>query len=224
MAWHWPNFKTKNMRTTWSILVRWIPLGVASVAWALASNPLSADEGRGYGGIAVGSASYSDDELLGLCDDFRLDCTTSTSDTALKFFGGYRISPYFSVEAGYADWGEVRVEPISGAGLSFDASGPYLAIMPGIPIGDGFTVFAELGVGFLDANLRGTVPVLGEVARVSDEITAPVYGFGADFHLQQVSFRLLWERIDPGETYQVEGVDVSTPVLDLYTVAIMVRF
>ena len=184
--------------------------GLVALALLLASNGVRANDAGGFGGIALGSASYSDDQLVSLCNDFGLDCTSDTSGTAVKFFGGYRFGRYFSLEAGYADWGEVSVQPLSGTGLSFESKGPYLAIMPGIPIGDRVTLFAELGVGLLDADLRGTVPVLGEVARVSDEITAPIYGFGADWHLKQVSLRLLWERIDPDETYSVEGIDVST--------------
>jgi OOP family OmpA-OmpF porin len=198
--------------------------GLSTLILSLSSYSAYAIGPGGYGGIALGSSSYSDDELVGLCSDLELDCTSNTSDSAFKLFGGYRINPYFSIEAGYADWGEVSVQPISGAALSFDAAGPYLAIMPGIPIRDNFTIFGELGVGYLDANLKATIPVLGEVARVSDELTAPIYGFGADLHLEQISFRFLWERIDPDDTYTVEGVNVSTPILDLYTVAVMFKF
>ena len=81
-----------------------------------------------------------------------------------------------------------------------------------------------MGVGYLDANLKGTLPIVGEVSRISDEVTAPICGFGADLHLEQVSFRFLWERIDPNETYTVQGVDVSSPELDLYTLAVIIRF
>jgi OOP family OmpA-OmpF porin len=199
-------------------------LGLSALVLSLSSYSAYAVGPGGYGGIAIGSASYSDDELVGLCGDFGLDCTSSTSDTAFKLFGGYQFNPYFSLEAGYADWGKVSVKPISGTGLSFESKGPYLALMPGIPIGDNFTIFGELGVAYLDANLKGTVPVIGEVARVSDSLTAPIYGFGADLHLEEVSFRFLWERIDPDETYTVEGVNVSTPILDLYTLAVIFRF
>lgn len=202
-------------------------IGILGIIWTVVSftsTPAHAVISGGFGGIAIGSASYSDDELVGLCSDFGFDCSSETSDTAFKFFGGYRFGPYFAIEGGYADWGEVSVQPVSGAGVSFDAKGPYLAILPGIPIGENFTIFGELGVGYLDANLRGTLPIVGEVARISDEITAPIYGFGADLHLDQVSFRLLWERIDPDETYTVEGVDVSSPELDLYTIAVIFRF
>ena len=207
-----------------SKLVKGAIFGLATSILSLSSYSVHAIGPGGYGGFALGSASYSDDELLGLCSDFGLDCSSESSDTAFKLFGGYRFNQYFSLEGGYADWGEVSIQPISVARLSFDATGPYLAILPGIPVGDKVTLFGELGVGYLDANLKGSVPVIGEVARVSDELTAPIYGFGADFHLEQVSLRLLWERIDPDETYSVEGVDVSTPKLDLYTIALMFRF
>ena len=191
---------------------------------SLSSYSSYATDPGGFAGIALGSTSYSDDQLIDLCSDFGLDCSSDSSDTALKLFGGYRFNPYIVVEAGYADWGEVSVEPVGGAGLSFDFKGPYIAVLPEIPVSDNFSIIGELAVGFLDANLRANLPALGEVASFSDSITTPIFGLGGVLHLDQVSFRFMWESIDPDETYSVEGVNVSSPELDLYTIAVVIRF
>ena len=64
---------------------------------------------------------------------------------------------------------------MGGAGLSYDFKGPYIAVLPEIAVSDNFSIIGELAVGFLDANLRANLPVLGEVASVSDSITTPIF-------------------------------------------------
>jgi len=178
----------------------------------------------GYIGLAAGSASYTDQELIGLCSDFGLDCDSDTKGTAFKFLGGYRFNPYIAVEAGYADWGEVSVEPVSGAGLTFATKGPYISLMPEVSVSDRFSLFGELGLGYQDANLSVSVPIMGEIDSISEKTIVPIFGFGAAINLNSVTIRFQWERIDPNETYTVEGFDISSPKLDLYTIGAVIRF
>jgi OOP family OmpA-OmpF porin len=178
----------------------------------------------GFAGVAIGGASYSDEELINLCGDFGLNCSSNSTATAFKLFGGYRVNPYFAVEAGYADWGEVSVEPVGGAGLTFESKGPYVALMPEIPISDSFSLIGEIGAVYLDANLSARLPFVGEIDSISESVAAPIFGLGAAINLEQVTFRFLWERIDPNETYTLEGFDVSSPKLDLFTISAVIRF
>lgn len=192
--------------------------------FSLSSFSARAVDPGGFIGLAVGSTSYSDQELINLCGDFGLDCSSNTKDAAFKFSGGYRFNPYIVVEAGYVNWGEVSVEPVGGAGLSFESKGPYIALMPEIPVSDKFSIFGEIGAGYQDAKLSARVPYLGEVASISEKAVVPIFGFGAAINLDQLTFRIMWERIDPNETYTVEGFDVSSPKLDLYTIGVVFRF
>src|SRR6476619_1304874 len=71
--------------------------------------------GAGVGQSKVNEGSYDD------------------RDTAFSVFGGYDFNQYFSVEAGYADLGNLKSNV---GGPDLEATAPYIAAVGKLPIND----------------------------------------------------------------------------------------
>ena len=124
-----------------NILTRSI-LAVALGAFALGAQ---ADERPGfYAGAGAGQAMIDD----GALDD---------EDTAFSAFGGYQFTPYFGLEAGFADFGEI--EPLGSAGPKLEGDSGYLVAVGTVPFTDSFSAYAKAGVNVWDveASIPGLV-------------------------------------------------------------------
>jgi opacity protein-like surface antigen len=201
--------------------------------WALtATSPLQAQENREdtwYIGLGLGAAKYSKDESKRVCDMFDLTCEQDKDDFAFKLMGGYQFNPYISLEVGYGDWGEVgsNVEGISADVLVYNTSGIYAAAIPEIPLGEHFSIFAELGIALVDTEVaiaEGSPLHVFLGTGSSKDVWAPIYGLGVAGHLKHWTFRLQWERIDPDTEHDLNGVKVSAPEMDTYGLSVIYRF
>lgn len=129
--------------------------GVASAAQA-------AENDRGfYAGVGAGS-SFVDERNY---DD---------EDLAYSVFGGYQFNRYFSLEAGYADFGELAPR---GEGRDLEATSAYLAAVGNVPITERFSAYAKAGVQYWD--LDAALPGLTGTRDASG--TDPVYGVGVQY-------------------------------------------
>ena len=148
-----------------------------------------------YVGGSIGASRYS--------NDFG-GVFTDRSGTGLKLYGGYAISPNFSVEAGVARLGSVTgaAGEVKGGGLFVDAVGV-------LPLANNFSLLGRVGVfgGMLDSTLVG-----------DDRGTSVKIGAGVQYAIDKnISVRGEWER------YRFDALGVK-PKADLYSVGVNYRF
>jgi len=208
-------------------------LAIALILWALtASRPLYAQENRAdtwYAGLGLGVSFYDEDEGTRACELFALTCELDEEDFAIKLMGGYQFNPYISFEFGFSDWGKADVKhAATGVDVAaFNAGGIYAAAMPELPLGEHFSIFAELGMAFIDTEV--VVDEFGPLNAFlgtggSKDVWAPIWGLGIAGHLTHWTFKLDWERIDPDTDFDLNGVTVSAPEIDVYGLSVIYRF
>ena len=149
-----------------------------------------------YAGGNLGLSHYKGDSLFG--------ASTDSSDTALKAYGGYGITPNFAVESGYARIGKFK----STAG-DLRASGLFVDAVGLLPLGNGFTALGRAGLfnGKLDSSFAG-----------SDRGTSLKVGAGVQYDLaSNVGLRGEWER------YRFDALNTKTNA-DVYSVGVNYKF
>ena len=151
--------------------------------------------------------------------------TLDDSDTSFSLVGGYRVSEYFALEAGYVDFGAMEyrstgvVDPIglppTAAAFSADVevTGFTMAAIGSVPIGAAFDVHGRAGVLFADTEFTVGASMLGSSA--SDSFSADsqdlFYGLGVGLQLgQNWSFSLDWQQFkDVGDDDETGEADVN---------------
>jgi len=145
----------------------------------------SNDNRRGfYIGAGLGDFSASIDDPQGTEIDLDSD------DTALKLFGGWRLSRFFAVQLDYVDFGESSGE--SGFfDLRSDTTGFAPNVVGTLPIGF-FELFAKAGMIWYDVDLD-----VDNDPTFSDSGEDPIYGVGVGLTLvERLTLRLEYEVID----------------------------
>jgi OOP family OmpA-OmpF porin len=166
------------------ILIRVLLLAAALGAATLARG----QESGPYVGAALGQAS-----LTAWCDTggspIQLtQCDDETS--AWKLFGGYRFSSYLAAEAWYVDWGKVTASTSAG-GVSAEQQGFGIAGVASLPIGQGFSLHAKLGLLSTEQQTQSAT------SRVDRSDTEALYGIGARYAFAgALAVRAEWERAD----------------------------
>lgn len=126
-------------------------VAIASPAWAQA-----------YFGASIGQSSLA-----------------STSDTAVRGFGGYQFTPRFALEAAYQDLGGV-----SRAGHAASITATDLSFLGSWEMGNRFAALGRIGVYRAETSSAGSN-------------VGPIFGLGLAYALtHHASFRLEWERYD----------------------------
>jgi OOP family OmpA-OmpF porin len=188
--------------------------GVAVVLFASPQQAHAAGPGWYLGagaGQSVGSASAGelDGKLAGL--GYNTSSTMDDKGAAGKIFGGYRFTPNWSAEASYVRLGKVtstiqpNVPPASAVQLVNDVtkvhpyslSGLTLSGIATLPLPNGFSAFAKLGVIRWDGDVRAKViPAGAPNASQNFKGTDLTYGLGVgyDFPTNPWGVRLEWER------------------------------
>jgi OOP family OmpA-OmpF porin len=149
-----------------------------------------------YAGGNLGLSHYKGDSLFG--------SSTDSSDTALKLYGGYGITPNFAVESGYSRIGKFK----SSLG-DLRASGLYVDAVGLLPLGNGFTALGRAGLfnGKLDSSFAG-----------SDRGTSLKIGAGVQYDLaSNIGVRGEWER------YRFDALNTKTNA-DVYSVGLNYKF
>lgn len=179
-----------------------------------------------YIGGGAGQATYKDiQEVESACAGVGATCTADDSDTGFKLFAGYRFGEFFALEGGFIDLGEsvANSAPPVAATASFSVQGAFVSLLPQIPIGGVGSIFGRLGLSAVDAELTAS----GGGLSVSDSTSAPgvVFGVGGEVHLTDaVSVRVEWERHSFDEAFQLAGISVDAPDVDLTSASILFRF
>ena len=149
-----------------------------------------------YAGGNLGLSHYKGDSLLG--------SSTDSSDTALKLYGGYGLTPNVAIESGYSRIGKFKssLGDLRASGLFVDAVGL-------LPVGNGFTVLGRAGLfnGKLDSSFAG-----------SDRGTSLKIGAGLQYDLaSNVGVRGEWER------YRFDALNTKINA-DVYSVGVNYKF
>ena len=140
--------------------------------------------------------------------------TINDSDTVFAIHGGYRISPYFAIEATIADLGGNSYESFSPCPIGYACipeNGFYqvsaslkrldLALIGSIPLGERFEVYAKAGFARTVVVSKISNPFIpGNQSTNKNSSTDAVYGAGLRLHFDTPwSLRLQWDRSEHGE-------------------------
>lgn len=123
------------------------------------------------------------------------------SAATLRVFGGYRVSQYFSVEAGYTNLFESSAS-MGGVDVDVDGNAWDLSVRPTLPVSDRFEVFGVLGYTRYDFDMKASFQ--GISASDSDSDSNLLYGLGAGMDLTpNWNLRGEWTMVD------VDDADLS---------------
>lgn len=194
---------------------------LATVATFILTQPTSAqnDVGRWYLGGGIGQAEVDD-----FCDgsDTRLTLTTCDGkDTGIKLYGGYHFHENFSVEGGYADFGERKANGtvngnINGRTFNNDPftteqeySSLFGAVVGRINIQPKVTLLGKIGIHRWDWKL--TPGGAATVSRSDDGVDF-FYGIGgevAPFPNGRIKLRAEYEMFKLNDVIDVVDEDVK---------------
>jgi OOP family OmpA-OmpF porin len=147
-----------------------------------------------YVGGSVGGPGYPGD-VNGIA--------INTSGLSGKVFGGYTLTPWFSVEGGLAYLGHA-----SSALGSVHSNSLFLDALGTLPLGNQFSLLGRLGLA----------RVWMDTPAGNDAGWGPKFGLGAEYALSKsTAIRAEWERYRP-------DVFNSRPNLDQYTVGLRLSF
>lgn len=172
-------------------------------------------------GVGVGSSNVQGSRIADtdpvLVPGQRLD----QSDTAFELFAAYRLNRYFSVEAGYQDFGNVGKtfatdlshipEETPNTRQDVDVTAVSLGVVLEYPLADAFSVFAMGGLARHDVDLRWSGGVSGNPPQsisvsTSDHDTSGYYGAGIRYQFAEPwSLRLSWrgENVGGGDSFDL---------------------
>jgi OOP family OmpA-OmpF porin len=140
-------------------------LSLALAGTASAAQAAEHDHGF-YAGVGAGS-SFVDERNY---DD---------EDVAFSVFAGYQFNRYLGLEAGYADFGELKPR---GEGDRLEADSAYLTLVGTLPITERFSAYAKAGVHRWD--LDTALP--GLTGSRDDNSTDPTYGIGVQYRFNDL--------------------------------------
>jgi opacity protein-like surface antigen len=177
-----------------------ITAALAALAVAAAAPAAFAqDEDAGWylgGGVGQFNAQIDDvDEVDETVEGWDED------DTAYKFFLGYRLNSFLSLELDYINLGEPSGAVVPGFNVdaAVDGFAPY--VVGTIPIGDWFEIYGRLGYYFYDATV-GIENEIDDRVEFDEESEDLVYGAGIGAKIgERLNIRFEYEKFD------LQGVD-----------------
>jgi OOP family OmpA-OmpF porin len=123
--------------------------------------------------------------------------TFDGGDRAGKLYGGYRLSPYLSIEAQYLDLGKSTAKYAGTAGTAkedYRVHALSLAAVGSLPVSDSVSLFAKAGPAVATAKTEVSSAALGVSA--SSRRTVLLAGIGATVRLSQnLEVRAEYERL-----------------------------
>jgi len=180
------------------------------MASVLMSSPAFAQDAGLYLGLGFGQSDAKD-----ACDGLPAGVMCDDSDTATKFFGGYRFNPNFAVEAGFTDLGRAR---FSGPGgfVDFESSGFEVMAVGMALVAAQAWLYAKLGLFLWDLDVKDGTGVIGDFSESGTEIT---YGFGVGFDFTR-NFGARFEY----QVYPDIGDDFTTGTSDVNVLGVNLLF
>ena len=132
-------------------------LAAAALAALFAGGQATAQNSGWYigGGPSATRATFESSDFTGLAaGTYSVD----DSDTGLRIFGGYQVTPNWALEFGIAGLGSYRHRYVGGTGTAvyrYDVSAATVAMAARLPLGGGVGLNGRLGAAFTGARLRG---------------------------------------------------------------------
>ena len=160
--------------------------------------------------LALGSAAHADDNRgwyagTGI-GQFSVDIDGADfdeSDTALRFFGGWKMNQTWSFEAGYtafSDLSDSTTIPLLGTfDTDIEISSLDVYARPTWPLNDQWELFGIIGVSRIEADIKLTIPLVGTVSDSSSD-TELMFGFGGSYKFDDT-----WAVRGEFVTYNVDG-------------------
>lgn len=186
-------------------------------AGVMAASPPVCAEGSGYIGLAVGEMRA--DACSGAPSGVRCE----DSDTSVRFFGGYQLTPYLAGEIGGSLLGSIS----AATGESADLSAIDFSAIGSWPVGNRFTLLGRFGAYSGRTATKGGAalplppgaaqPTVGWKGGSSDGLT---YGLGASYAFTHTgSFRLEWQHFN-----NMGGNGGLKFDVDIFSIAALSRF
>lgn len=204
-----------------------LTLALAPILLASA-NTLAAEPGP-YVGLGLGWAetdtSSGDIERDLAAAGFPNSTSLDDDDRAWRVLGGYRLNPYFAVEGGYVDLGEIKSSSrVTGANpgtikTTLESDAVFLTALGGYPVTESLFAYGKLGLLRWDSEAKSTADLLSgtATARADDDDIDLTYGVGVNLRVsERFAVRLDWDR------YQLGG-DVDTDV-DVVSIGLQAHF
>jgi OOP family OmpA-OmpF porin len=178
-------------------------IAALAVSTLLLASPISASAGEFYIGASIGNATLSED-----FDGLNID----DNSTAFRLVGGWNFNDYFSLEAGYHDFGDFEQTfdtPDGPVTARLGADGFLFGAIGHIPLSERFTLSGRAGMFFWN----GTAEI-NDVSQASPEDNNLFLGAGVMFDVTD-RFKLTtdWTR------YELEDVNSS-----VFSVGFQYRF
>lgn len=144
---------------------------VASLVFLFGGSVVYAVDEAWYIGAGAGQSKIYDATACSKLNrdlDPGFSCHERTTDTAARIFGGYRFNPYWSVEAGYIDFGKFAASasgtksgvPASSS-IILKASGLSVDVDGILPITDGLGLVGRLGIVRWRTSEASSISALG---------------------------------------------------------------
>jgi OOP family OmpA-OmpF porin len=209
---------------------------VMGLALSMASAASWAEGGGWYFGVTGGQAEADlnkaefDDLVIFAFESngatvLSGNSTLEDKDTSFSLFGGYRISEYFAVEAGYVDFGAAEyrssgmVDPIGSPPVpatysaDFEVTGLTATAIGAVPVGSAFDVHGRAGILFADTEIseRATMSSSAASNSFSADSQDFFYGLGVGLQVgQNWSFSLDWQQFkDVGDEDETGETDIN---------------
>jgi OOP family OmpA-OmpF porin len=177
-------------------------LGTLSLYGTAAS---AQDAHKWYAGAAVGQSKFN-----GACDNTGgLSC--KETDTAWKFFGGYKFHPNFSAELGYTDFGKAKLSgTIGGIAVNSDlkANAWELDGIGSWPLGNKFSIYGKLGLyrAKMDGAATAAAGGISASTSASETNTGLTFGVGGTYDITPtIAARLEFQRYNDVGSNDVAG-------------------
>lgn len=199
----------------------------AAAAVFLVSGLASAQGTGWYGGVSVGQASVDLDhvsrDFAAEVEDAGIPVVSASEDDShmvYKLFLGYKYTPNFAIEAGYADLGKYDAKVVGDVfGLPLDVRGEvkskavFIDAVGMLPLTPEFSMFGKVGAAYARTKARASMEFLGERLSDSDSDSeyVPKAGFGAEYALTKtIALRAEYERyFDVGDEDDTGESDVD---------------
>lgn len=193
------------------------------------SAPAQADEytyGHGYVGVGLGStdgnARSSYLTSPDVCNVVGSNCRVDTRDNAWQVYGGYKVSPFISLEGAYIDLGKTAdITDGTIRGIQ-DTKGVSVAAVGKVPLGYA-SLYGKAGLYHWNSDVN----IGGQHTDASG--TDPVIGAGLEYKMApHWTARLGWDRYyNVGEKHSLlsnAGPSTLKTDVDVYTIGIHYNF
>lgn len=182
--------------------------------------------GHGYVGVGLGNTSNNTRSSYltspDVCNVVGSNCRVDKRDDAWQVYGGYKVSPFISLEGAYIDLGKTANITDGTIRGTQDTKGVSIAAVGKVPLGYA-SLYGKAGLYHWDSD----VSIGGQHTDASG--TDPVIGAGLEYKMApHWTARLGWDRYyNVGEKHSLlsnAGPSTLKTDVDVYTIGIHYNF